>query len=56
MNGTTFISLRGCPQWAVELVLSPVLQRFQRKGVACPVVIIAGVGGQDGRTGFINIL
>ena len=50
-NGTPFIALRGCPQWAVERALAPLLQRFRLPGQTRDVVVVSGVGGQDLRSG-----
>jgi len=50
-NGTPFVSVRGCPQWAVEIALPHLLQRFRRTGETREIVVVTGVGGQDLRNG-----
>lgn len=47
IGGTDFISFRGCPTWAISLVLPDVLR--SRRGRE--LVLVAGVGGIDSGTG-----
>ena len=50
MNRTEYVSFRGCPTWAVQLVLPDLLSRRRRRD-SVDIVIVAGVGGQDGHSG-----
>ena len=51
-NHTRFVSLRGCPEWAVEGALSTALQelRTQLGPHETEVVVVTGVGGTDDKT------
>jgi hypothetical protein len=51
-NHTRYVSLRGCPEWAVEGALPAALQevRAQLGPQETEVVVVTGVGGTDDKT------
>lgn len=51
-NHTRYVSLRGCPEWAVEGALPAALRevRAQMGSQETEVVVVTGVGGTDDKT------